>query len=163
VAVPTVYASVGSKQELVVALNDLIDEQADVAPIARRLSQSDDPLELLALAVRLTRQMNECCGDIIGAMIEAAPGEADAAVALRDGLERHRQGARRTAARLGRLGHLREGMAPERAGDILALLTSPQTYAQLTRDYGWSFDECEQWLAATLGDLLLRDDSTEGA
>ena len=63
-AVPTVYASVGSKQELVVALNDLIDEQADVAPIARRLSQSDDPLELLALAVRLTRQMNECCGDI---------------------------------------------------------------------------------------------------
>ena len=65
-AVPTVYASVGSKQELVVALNDLIDEQADVAPIARRWSQFDDPLELLALAVRLTRQMNECCGDIIG-------------------------------------------------------------------------------------------------
>jgi hypothetical protein len=26
VAVPTVYASVGSKQELVVALNDLIEE-----------------------------------------------------------------------------------------------------------------------------------------
>jgi hypothetical protein len=76
VAVPTVYASVGSKQELVVALNDLIDEQADVAPIARRLSQSDDPLELLALAVRLTRQMNECCDDIIGApkSASARPG-----------------------------------------------------------------------------------------
>src|SRR3954454_25195541 len=43
VSAQTVYDSVGSKQALVAALNDLIDEEADIAVIAAGAIGSGDP------------------------------------------------------------------------------------------------------------------------
>ena len=42
-----------------------------------------------------------------------------------------------------------------RATAILATLSSPATYASLTGDYGWSFDQCEAWLQDLLRHQLL--------
>lgn len=45
---------------------------------------------------------------------------------------------------------LRPGLTPERARDILLLLTGPQIYVQLTRDMKWSRAEVEDWMAASV-------------
>ena len=57
--------------------------------------------------------------------------------------------------RLADLGRLRPDVPKERATAILATLSSPATYASLTGDYGWSFDQCQAWLQDLLCHQLL--------
>jgi len=155
VAVQTIYSSVGSKAALVLALNDLIDEEADVAGLAAELSHEANPARLVAKGVHLTRQLNERCGDLIRALLSAEPGEPDAAAVVADGMRRHEQGARQIAQRLAALGALRAGTTPEQAAAALSMMTAPASWRQLTHAAGWSFDEAEAWLAASLTQLLL--------
>ena len=156
VAVQTIYASCGSKRELVLALVDTIDEEADVATIAARLAESTEPEEIISLGVRLTRQLNERCGDIISALLSAAPVEPDAAAAAEEGKRRHRDGTDRTAHRLHGLGALRDGLSADDAAALLATLTWRPVYAQLTQEHSWTYDDCEQWITSVLISSLLR-------
>ena len=156
VAVQTIYSSVGSKAALVLALNDLIDEEADVAGLGADLLQETDPAQLIAKEVHLTRQLNERCGDLIRVLLSAEPAEPDAAAALADGMRRHDQGASQVAQRLAALGALVVGTTPERAGVALSMMTSAASWRQLTHGAGWTFDEAEAWLTASLAELLLK-------
>jgi AcrR family transcriptional regulator len=156
VAIQTIYASCGSKRELLLALVDLVDEEADVATLARQVADSDDPREIIALGARLTRQLNERCGDIVGALISAPPGEPDVAAAAEEGKRRHHEGTAWSAKKLEALGALRDGITADEAAALMATLTWHPVYAQLTQDHGWSYDDCERWIAATLTSTLLR-------
>ena len=156
VAVQTIYASCGSKRDLVLALVDTIDEEADVAALAARQTQSDEPKEIVGLGVRLTRQLNERCGDIIGALLSAAPVEPDAAAAAEEGKRRHRDGTARTAHKLHALGALRRGLSADDAAALLAVLTWQPVYAQLTQEHSWTYDDCERWITSVLVSSLLR-------
>jgi AcrR family transcriptional regulator len=125
VAVQTIYSSVGSKAALVLALNDLIDEEAGVAELTARV------------------------------LLSAEPSEPEAAAVVADGMRRHEQGASRMVQRLAALGALRAGTTPERAGAAFSMMTSPASWRQLTDRAGWSFDEAEAWLVVSLTQLLL--------
>jgi AcrR family transcriptional regulator len=155
VAVPTVYASVGTKPTLLRLLLDGIDEEAGVGELARELRTSADAKRVLALQVRITRQLSERCGDVIAALTSAAGVEPDMADALAAGMARHRAGAEATVARIAELGKLRAGVEPDEAVAILATLCAPSVYAMLAGTYGWSFDDCEAWLERTLRQQLL--------
>jgi AcrR family transcriptional regulator len=157
VAVQTVYSSVGSKATLVLALNDLIDEEAGVEELRAELVDEGDPAQLVAKAVHLTRQLNERCGDIVRVLLSAEPAEPGAAAAVADGMRRHSQGARGMAQRLADLCALRVDVTPERAAAAFSMMTSPTSWRQLTEEAGWTFDEGEAWLANSLGELLLKD------
>src|SRR5688572_7586880 len=154
-AVQTVYDSVGPKRAILLALNDLIDEEAGVGPMWRQLGETRDPRAVIALGVALTRRFNDRCGDIVWTLLATAPLEPEVATAIEEGNRRHREGTRRIAHRLAEQGALRPELSPERAGDIFGVLTWSDTYRNLTRDYGWTFDECETWLTETLTTLLL--------
>ena len=158
-AVQTIYASVGPKRAIVLALVDAIDEEAGVGAVRQRLGQSRDPRELVALAVGLTRNFAERCGDVFGVLAAAASTEPDVAEAWQTANRRHRGGVRMVAHKLAELGALKPGVSADRAGDILAVLTWTSTWQQLTQDHGWSFDECERWLTDSLATLLMRDDA----
>jgi AcrR family transcriptional regulator len=155
VAIQTVYASVGTKSALVLALNDLLDEEAGVAELAVELLEESDPARLIAMGVHLTRQLNERCGDLIWVLLSAEPSEPDAAAAVADGLRRHDQGAAGIAHRLASLGALHDGLPPERAAAVLSMMTAPAGWRQLTEGSGWSFDDAEAWLTTSLTPLLL--------
>jgi AcrR family transcriptional regulator len=155
VAIPTVYVSAGTKPALLRHLIDRLDEQAGVPGLAAELVSSDDALNVLGLSIRLIRQLAERCGDIIAALRSAAGVEPEMAELHAAGLARHRAGAELTVGRLADLGRLRPDVAPERATAILATLSSPATYASLTGDYGWSFNQCEAWLQDLLRHQLL--------
>jgi AcrR family transcriptional regulator len=155
VAVQTIYASVGSKAALVLALNDLIDEEAGVGELAAELFQEDDPAKLIAKGVHLTRQLNERCGDIIRVLLSAEPAEPEAAAAVADGMRRHGQGANSIAQRLKSLGALPAGTTAKRAAAAFSMMTSATSWRQLTQDAGWTFNETERWLTDSLCRLLI--------
>ena len=155
-AVPTIYTSVGPKRAILLALLDLIDEEAGVGPMWRRVGETRDAHEVVALAAGLARRFNERCGDIIGAMMSAAPTEPDVASALREGERRHREGTMRIALHLANLGALRPEFPADRAGATISVVTSISTYGHLTREHGWSYDEAEAWVTEVLAGMLLR-------
>ena len=155
VAVQTIYSSVGSKSALVLALTDLIDEEAGIPGLNAEVAHDTDPRQLIATGVHLTRQLNGRCGYILGVLFSAGSAEPDAAAVVADGIRRHDQGAGHAARRLAALGALAPGTTPERAGAVLALMTSPASWQHLTQRYGWSFDEAETWLTGSLTRLLL--------
>jgi AcrR family transcriptional regulator len=155
VAVQTIYSSVGSKSALVLALGDLIEEEADALRLNAEISQQTDPRQLIATGVHLTRQLNERSGDILEILFTAASAEPDAAALAAEGMRRHDQGARQGAQRLASLGALAPDMTPERAAAVFAMMTTPASWRQLTQCSGWSFGEAETWLTASLTQLLL--------
>ncbi len=155
VALPTVYASVGTKAQLLQLLLDRVDEQARVADHVARVLAADQPRETLAAQIELTRALVEHAGSIIVALRSAAGVEPALATVYAEGMARHRGGAEATVQRITGAGALRHGVSPDRAVAILATLTRPVSWESLTGDFGWSFDDAQTWLTDVLARELL--------
>ena len=120
VSAQTVYDSVGSKQELVARLNDLIDAEAGIVAIAVTAAQSGEPLEVAATSARITRSILENCGDIIRALVTGAAAEPDLRVPLEEGQRRHLEGAGQTVEHLAAAWNRADGAA---FGEVFAAET----------------------------------------
>lgn len=155
VAVPTIYASVGTKLRLLELLNDRIDEDAGVAELVPRLLTCQDAAQMLELQVRLSRQLNERAGDLIAALRSAATVEPDMAGPYAAGIHRHREGMRATAKRLSELRALRQGVSEHEAAALLDSLLAPESWATLTAAHDLSWEACAGLLNRSLGVLLL--------
>ncbi len=155
VAVPTIYTSVGPKPELLRRLLDLVDEQADIPRLAGELRASEDPNEVLTLAVRITRQLAERCGDILAALASAAQVDPEMAETYESGMQRSRDGARSTAERIAQLGALANEVTVEQATALIATLTQPEVWASLCATFGWTFDAAESWIVGTLREQVV--------
>lgn len=161
-SVQTIYDSVGSKAELVSALNDLIDEEGGVAPLAGRIPGETDPRALLEIAVSITHNICKRCGDIIGAVYGAANVEPALAVVRDESRRRHREGIAWLTGRLAGLGAVRRDLEHERAAEMIAALTDPQVVRTFVIDYGWDWDDWHDWTVDALAGLVLRDVSRTG-
>jgi hypothetical protein len=53
------------------------------------------------------------------------------------------------------MGALAPGVSARQAGDVIGVLTSFETYDQLTREYGWGWERAESWVAETMINILL--------
>ncbi|HEU4841669.1 MAG TPA: helix-turn-helix domain-containing protein [Ilumatobacteraceae bacterium] len=156
VSAQTVYDSIGSKQELVARLNDLIDAEAGIAAIAGEAARSDDPEEVAALSGRVARAILEHCGDIVHALVSGAAAEPALAAALDEGQRRHVAGATMAVARLRQLGALAPDVDERAAVDSVAALSDVRFALMLRESYGWSLDRIEAWIVTTSRTLLLR-------
>ena len=154
VSAQTVYDSVGSKQELVARLNDLIDAEAGIAVLARAAAESEDPDEVAATNARITRSILEHCSDIIHALVTGAAAEPELAAVLAEGQRRHVEGAGRVIALLRGLDALGP-IDPDEAVETLAAITDVRFLLVLQESYGWSLDRLEGWMAETSRRLLL--------
>jgi AcrR family transcriptional regulator len=152
----TVYGGFGGKQGLVVALVDLIDRDGNVPALVGRLLATDDPDQILELAVRIPRSVVEGSGDLIVALVGAAPTDEAAAAAITEGRKRHDGALAHAASRLHEMGALRAGVDPDEAAAAFATITSDATFARLTERHGWDLDTCERWMRETLRTLYLR-------
>lgn len=151
----TVYDSVGTKRQLVAALNDLIDTEAGIAAIAIAAAQSTDPIEVVETSSRITRAILEHCGDIVHALVTGAADEPDLAVALTEGHQRHLAGATQVASLLSGLGALDPSLTPARAAETLAAITDVQFALMLRDKHGWPLDKIENWMRSTSRRMLL--------
>jgi AcrR family transcriptional regulator len=153
VALQTLYSTFGSKQGILIALVDTIRVQTDAPALWKKISESDDPLEMLRIAAHLRRQILERCGDIVVTFREGAAGDASVAASYEEGQARSRQGI---AGLCGRLGELGVELDQKRAIDAVAAIFSAEIYEELTgHRSNWSPDEYEDWLFERLRELLL--------
>lgn len=161
VAVPTVYASLRSKANVlraVVALN--VRGDGGDAPLSAReewtaLDEIEDPRERLAAFARLHTRISEREGPVF-AQLEAAAGsdpEATLLLAEHDAMRHETQS--RIAATLRRRKELRRGLTVAKAADVIWVLAGERTYLQLVGGRGWSSREYERWLAEQLAAALL--------
>jgi len=156
VSIPTIYASVGQKQAIVIALVEFIELEIGADEARTLVTTGTDPVELLALAAHLNRVLQERFGDIMEALRSAASVEPAVAAAVASGRQMHRFGSTRLADRLVELDALRHGVAAGEAADVIALLTDVENYSTLVGTYGWTFDRAEAWITETLCATLLQ-------
>ncbi len=143
VAVPTVYASVGRKTRLVELINDRIDEVADLGPLATALRASTDAIEVVTLAVTITRRFSERAGDLIAAIRSAGSAGPELAAVHADGVARHRAGATAAATKLASLGALQPEADAAIAAALLDVLLAPESWESLTTHHALSWDDAE--------------------
>jgi hypothetical protein len=140
---------------MLLALIDLIDEEAGVGALAEEVTSARTPLAALRAGVRLTRSFQEPSGDVIEALFTAAGAEPELADAVAEGQRRHRDGARITIDRIQKLRGLRTDVPPERAQALFALSTNHEAWRELTRGYQLDWDSAEDWLVDALSRALL--------
>ncbi|MBN9492214.1 TetR/AcrR family transcriptional regulator [bacterium] len=155
VSVPTLYASVGPKSAIALALVDFINEQVDMRSLDMAQDAATNGPDLIRAIAHLVRMLNEHAGDLIRVMTSAALVEPDLVPVAAAGRRYHREGQRVNAMRLARLGALRKGLSEEHAAAILATQTAYEVFTLMVMEEGWTYDAVEDWLVETLSSLLL--------
>lgn len=152
VAVPTIYASVGNKLDLLRAVVQLtVRGDDDPAPLAQRpawkaIENEPDAVKKLSAFARFHRGICEREANVF-AQIEAAAGGDPNATTMLDEHDRQRYEMQERLARsLARGKALRPGLTTRTAADIIWTLASERTYLALVRDRQWTPDAYEEWL-----------------
>ena len=165
VAVPTVYATLRSKANILRAVVDLqVRGDHGEAPVAgradwRAVEEEPDARRRLERFARLHRGICDREAALF-AQIEAAAGsDPEATRLLAEHDERRYLTQTRLARRLRHDHQLRAGMTAREAADVIWTLASERTYLALVRDRGWSPSRYERWVAQQLAGALLPQDS----
>src|SRR5580698_6661737 len=126
VAVPTVYVSVGTKPAILGELRQQIPRRAGIPEDSQSaLELVNDPRGVMTAMVKGIRRLLDTSGDLMFAIEAAAPFEPVAAEAWDEGLVIHRSVWGIAVERLEVLGALKHTLNPEKAADILSVLSLP--------------------------------------
>ncbi len=161
VAVPTVYASLRSKANILRAVVDLtVRGDDDAAPLAARpawkeMEEEEDPRLRLALFARLHRQIGDREAAVFAQLEAAAGSDAEATEMLAEHDRRRYETQTRLARSFARRKQLKPGLTTRAAADVIWTLASERTYLALVRDRGWTPEAYERWLAEQLVAALL--------
>ncbi|TMD10649.1 MAG: TetR/AcrR family transcriptional regulator [Chloroflexi bacterium] len=153
VAVQTVYKHFGTKPAIVRAFIEQARQDPRLVEQRRRLLEEPDPREQVGLFAQRARLHAEL-GAHTASALRARAQDPDLAKNLRQLAVSVRRSHLEYARSLERKGALRTGITVEQAADYM-LLGDPDKFLALRRDKGWSFDQCEAWLADVLTRLLL--------
>src|ERR1700736_645288 len=136
VAPQTIYAHFGSKAGVLAGLVDLLDDEAGIPDLIAESQGVEDPVELLGLLAKVSRQVRERCGDILAILQSGAVVDPDIAATQAEGNRRNRLGVEMVADRIRAAGH----HIDPRAADIAVALMSAGVHDILVTDAGWSYD-----------------------
>jgi AcrR family transcriptional regulator len=148
VATSTVYAIFGSKSGILRAIRDAWHERTHIREVLNASQTSDNPEERIDQLAEATRKQWEIGAEVTAIYTGAAAADPHAAAELREALLGRREGMQNFAASLEP--HLRSGLDATHAASILQALCLPEVFDELVRQFGWSVEEYQAWLAATL-------------
>jgi TetR/AcrR family transcriptional regulator of autoinduction and epiphytic fitness len=163
VAVQTVYFVFHTKATL---LRDVISfaaaEQHDAAPVMERpwiteALRSEDARRVLALSMEHGTDIFARVAPLAAALEAAAQSDPEVAAHVRDIGQARREGMGKLVQRLADQGWLRDGLAVDRAADIMFTVHSHATYRILVLECGWDVAEYKAWQYHTLCDQLLSE------
>jgi AcrR family transcriptional regulator len=161
VAQQTVYATFGTKREILHAVMDLAigGDDAPVGVLERagpqRLRQEPDQRAQLTMLARGVAGVLERAGPVFDVMRAAGGADAEIATAY-DALQAERRtNMGRIVSWVAANGPLKPGLSVEAAGDVVWTLTSADVQRMLRRERGWSKDRYASWLADALIAALL--------
>lgn len=153
VAVSTVYAVFTSKRGILRAIRAPWHERSRIRDITYGDPGDASPAERLDQLAQATRQQWEFGSEVVAIYSSAAAADPEAAAELKQALAGRRTGMETFARSLA--SHLRPGLDPTRAADILEALCLAEVHAQLVRQAGWTAEEYQAWLAQALKRELL--------
>ena len=159
VSVEMVYKAFGSKAGLVRALWD--SGLAGEGPVHAEVRSDEvsgvetDPAVIIATWARLSTEVAPRAAPILLLIRMAASTDPEMA-SLKDELDGQNL-ARMThnADALATGGHLREGVTPAQARDVLLTYTTPEIYELLVLRQGWSLDDFAQFIRRGIAAALL--------
>jgi len=149
----TVYASVGSKRGIVLALLDRMEVEGGNEELRRELGSSKDPKRQLRAIVRFNRRLFERGQDVLK-VVMSAEADPDVEAFGTAGEARRREGQARWVRAWAEGGVLRPDLDEGEAADILWALTGPELYQLFAIDCGWAASRYEEWLFGTLESQL---------
>lgn len=163
VSVETIYKGFGTKAELVrqVLGTAVVGDDEAIALIDRpemrtalgRASGVEIVTAFVALSIGILRRAGLLLGTVLAS---GRAGEPELQEIVHQAGEQRYADLRRVVESIAAVGDLRAGLDVERATDMMWSVGSPEVYAQLTTDRGWTMDEYADWLGETLAAMLLR-------
>ncbi|GAB0104872.1 TetR/AcrR family transcriptional regulator [Nocardia sp. JMUB6875] len=151
VAPQTIYSHFGSKAGVLRGLIDLLEEEAGLIDLRAEAQHLDDPMALIRMLAKGSRQTRERCGDIL-TMLHAGVGiDADLADAWADAMRRNRVEIDAVIAQIRDTGRNLDANAT----DVAVALMTDGVYHSLVGEAGWTPAAYERWLTDTLARLLL--------
>lgn len=161
VAPATVYRLFGTKRGILQAVLEVafVGDDEPVALHERETAQAaeaePDPRRMLAGYARLCREVLDRSARLHEVLRSALDVDADAAELYTRTHDQRLVGQARIARGLAERGALADHLDEDTARDVIYTLMAPDVYRLLTVERGWSADRYEQWLADTLGAVLL--------
>lgn len=161
VAVQTVYATFGNKQQL---LRDALDVAIAGDDAAVAVNERDwmhdvfhhrDPAVRLERYARAVRRIHERAADMFIALETAAAADPALRAMADEAAQQRRRGAASVVDALLDVTTLAEGLVRPHAVDVVWTLNSAEVYRLLVRQSGWTGDDYETWLGRTLNAQLL--------
>jgi AcrR family transcriptional regulator len=147
VSLNTVYTSVGSKPELLIALLEDASEDGRIGDTLAALAEEGTPEKAIALIAAGTRAVFEANGWLLGILYDIAATDPQVAAATRDVTERYRGRIQQAAQHLDSLDRLLPGLTVDKAGELLWFYFGYRPWRDL-RDMGWQWDEAQSWLTS---------------
>jgi AcrR family transcriptional regulator len=164
VSKPTVFSAVGNKQMVLRAVRDVAiagdDQPVPVAkrPAADRIRAEPDQRRAVALLARHLTGVASRYAEINEVLHAAADsGEDDLRELWKLEEDQRLTGARLWVDVLTSKGPLRPRLDTGTAVDVLWLLMSPDNYYRLVHRRGWTNQQYQQWLAASITKLLFAE------
>jgi AcrR family transcriptional regulator len=160
VAVPTVYASVGGKADIL----RLIVEPTVQSPFVRRtidvVAEARTGDVIIRATLNNARQAHELHWDLLYRLLPQCRVEPSAAKVLTDGSAAFIVLLTTIAARLGEVNALRDDIDERHAVDILWFHVGYQAWFSFVGEREWTFDLAERWLADSACHALLAPTAT---
>lgn len=161
VAVQTVYATFGSKKQLLSALVDvsIAGDDEPVAlpdrPFVAEIGAIADPRGKLARFARHLAETHARQAPVMLALIGAATASPDVAAIVRKNDDERYQGMTGFAADLLATGQVRAGLTHAGVADVLWLAMDTLNYDWLVRRRGWPAVRYQQWYVDTVAAAIL--------
>jgi AcrR family transcriptional regulator len=158
----TLYKVFDSKAALLSRLVDvaIVGDHADIAvaerPWAAGAFDGESGAERVRTFAAVTRRIMESAGRAFRAAAQAAATDDEVAALWQTGQSHRHEDATAFVAAIERADLLRPDRTRDQAIATVWLVTSPETFIQLTDGRGFTLDEYERWLEQTLGDTVLR-------
>ncbi len=161
VAVPTVYASMQTKQAILWAAIELTARgDARELPLAERqwwreMERESDARKKLAMFARIHREICDREAAVFAVLETAAAVDPELTPVLTQQARARYSDQSRVVRSLKRQATLRPGLSVRKASDIIWALATERSYLALVRDRGWRAEEYEAWLTEQLAAALL--------
>lgn len=153
----TVYAGFGSKRGILLAFQQLMEQNTDLGERRRAFhAAAGNPAEQVAIAVSISLSFPAKHADLIAVLLSARGMDPDIDEFLHRGLVDNHGGAwSMVASELASQHALRPGLSEQEAGDLAAALTRIEIYRILSSERGWSHDRITEMLTTVVRCALL--------
>jgi TetR/AcrR family transcriptional regulator, regulator of autoinduction and epiphytic fitness len=155
VAVPTVYATFGSKRGILLSLLETMEAEGGIEQLQQQLAAAAaEPARQIREWAAFSRRFFQRGLDLLEIARGAGTADPDIRALGRQGDRRRRQEAQARVRDWAELDVLRAGLQKDEAADILWTLLSPDVFRLLVVECKWSGARYERWLVGQLEGLL---------